>query len=503
MFFTPLTIEYNSYKVFTFFLLVAWLIPIELAFLYLLDNLIQRLSKAEYSEKNFLFMWCILFSFMCLVWIVYLIGFNPANMTIDSIDQWSQATDISKLDDWHPVFHTLFIKGILSFVKSPSAVAIVQIIFLSAVISSLLTWLFKNGIPLIFIIIFTVLFSIAPNNGIYINTLWKDIPFSISLLWLTFLSMKFVVNKPYFSKSICNLAQLVICLIFIYFFRHNGFVTFFVVIGLLSFYSFKKRDKNLGLSITITVILVMSIKFILLNNLDIKKNPAGIKYLSMTHGIALAYINGEKISYSAKTFFDKVMPFDEWKKYYYAYSINPYMFDNSYHLIDKLSELKSKDIIFMYLYSLKESPFLLIKDRLNGTDLIWNITEPKGGYNFRYNDYFEQNTLGLQRNENNITKLLIAYGKTSYKSKLLDIIFWRAGIYYAIIILIMFYWFIKKSYNNFYILLPLGTNTFSLILSVGWQDYRYVYFVWLIFWFVLMFSLTKNQIEQKKIPSNF
>ena len=107
-------------------------------------------------------------------------------MTSDSVDQICQALGVYKITNSHPAFNTILMRYILRIWKNPMAIIICDIAFFSIIISYIFTYLYKNGVKKVFLISATVLFVLAFNNMALIMIIWKDVPFTISLLWLTF-----------------------------------------------------------------------------------------------------------------------------------------------------------------------------------------------------------------------------------------------------------------------------------------------------------------------------
>lgn len=121
-----------------------------------------------------------------VMWGLWLLAFFPGVMTNDSSDQWSQALSGEFLDH-HPAFHTLAIRLLQKVWLSPASVAAAQILALGALVGWACVKLRRGGLPRWAAGAIALLMALAPVNGTFINTLWKDIPFSISVFALTLL----------------------------------------------------------------------------------------------------------------------------------------------------------------------------------------------------------------------------------------------------------------------------------------------------------------------------
>ncbi|MBN2678476.1 MAG: hypothetical protein JXR32_10500 [Anaerolineaceae bacterium] len=121
---------------------------------------------------------------MAIVWGVYLLAFFPGMMSADSMVQWGQILT-GQFNDHHPIFHTLLLWLLTRITLSPAVIAVAQIIALSLVAGAWLAFFEKVGIKKWVIWIAAFLFAVSPVNGTMVNTLWKDIPYSIAVMGLT------------------------------------------------------------------------------------------------------------------------------------------------------------------------------------------------------------------------------------------------------------------------------------------------------------------------------
>ena len=178
-------------------------------------------SIAEESSKTII-RWYIYTLPIVLVWLVYVWSFWPAIMTPDSVDQWGQIVTGS-YNDWHPVFHTLTMWLITRLWLNPSLVALVQILILGSLIGMILSKTQSWGAPAWMNWIAVILIAISPAYGLFVITLWKDIPYSIAVLAFAFMVLLLVekngtwIQKPVAWIVLGGIGALVAL------YRHNGF----------------------------------------------------------------------------------------------------------------------------------------------------------------------------------------------------------------------------------------------------------------------------------------
>ena len=485
LFFEKGIFELNFHDIAFFLLFCFWVFPFIVSFIRLLKFSERYVFFKEKNPSGFK-LWCLLFSIQLVFGLFYLLAYYPANMSQDSINQWGQAIGVDPMSDWHPAFHTFTNILILSLYKSPVTIAVFQIVFSAVIVSSFLTLLYRNGFSKKWLIIFVIIFSLMPNNGINLVTLWKDIPFTISILWLT-LSLARIKLLGDKALTTLNLVSLIGSLVCVCLFRHNGAVPFILTILSLLIIAIKNKNYKIlgGLLASITLVLV--IKGAIFSYYNVIPNPAGIKLVAPIHGVASVIHKGGDLSPETQDFMKELMPFEDWEKLYTPYSANSYMFDNKFDVVNKLSKEDTVEIIKLYISTFFRNPSIVLYDRLTGINLMWDITQPETvyAYNYRFSNEVLDNNFGIQREGNLLTRLMDSILLLSYKIKLSDIVIWRGGIYTLVCLILLYYTIAKKAWGDFLIMVPFLGNILSLLLSMSSQDYRYVYFEFYTIWFII------------------
>jgi hypothetical protein len=181
-------------------------------------------SKGKILQKSSLVAPSIKYSIpIALVWGIYLLAFFPGMMSADSMVQWGQVlTGI--FVDHHPAFHTFLIWLLTRIYPSPAIIAIAQIIAL-AFVAGLWFALFESlDIRRWVIWLIAFIFAIIPVNGTMVNTLWKDIPYSIAVLGLTLIILRILYTKGTWIVSISAQIILGVTAALVMLFRHDGLI---------------------------------------------------------------------------------------------------------------------------------------------------------------------------------------------------------------------------------------------------------------------------------------
>ncbi len=159
---------------------------------------------------------------MLVVWGGYLMLFYPGILSSDSTDQWSMILGLKPVTDWHPAAHTL-LWGLVSQVwRTPAAMALVQIVALSLVAAWGIRVLIDLGLPLSGGWLISLLFALSPVNGVMSITMWKDIPYAISLFGLFLLGLRVVASDGRWANRPGRWLWLGLAGAATGLFRHNG-----------------------------------------------------------------------------------------------------------------------------------------------------------------------------------------------------------------------------------------------------------------------------------------
>lgn len=482
-----------------FIVFACWFFSIEIAFLYVTYSLQETYNRsaltnaALVNKGSGIQLWGLVFLILTTIWLICLFAFYPGIMSSDSLDQWGQATGVFPLNDWHPVFHTLFNRIFLLVSRNPAIIATGQIFLLAAVAATFILFLYKKGVSKNWLLFFTLIFALFPANGIMVITLWKDIPFTISLLWLTYLLARISTDINYLKNNRLALAGLTLALVAVALFRHNGIVVYILVFLVLSFYSFRYKTRWTLLSLAASLVLIIGFKVFVSGNKRVIPVPSEVKLIAPVNGLAAA-MKENALTTDVQKKMETILNREDWIRLYSPYWANAYQFNTNGAYMKNLSAYSTGDILKMYASTMYRHPYFIIKDRLQGTDILWDVSRPALAYNFYYSTELEANNYGLTQKKNNLKPVISKYLKTS--ETIGADFFWRAGIYNILIFLLMFFVAKTKSKRNLLSFLPWLGAVLSLLPSLVWQEFRYIYFVQVLFGFLWLFSIPGN-VERK------
>ncbi len=484
----------DLHRICFYLLFTAWWFVIQIAFLYgtyTLKSIVNNrkaIGIVDQDRHKVFGIWILFFIIPLAVWIIYLAAFFPGLMSADSLVQWEQATGLSSLNNWHPVFHTLFNKLIISIYKSPVSIALAQLLYMSAVIASFLLYLYQKGVPLRWLLLFLSIFALLPNNGVLLVTLWKDIPFTTSLLWLTLVIAKTVTDSRY-SLNWIAIPEIAVSLIAVALFRHNGILVYMMVVAFLLFYTYKKKQRFPVFGIFLSVVGIVLFFLLVLDRPGTIPNSPAVKLVTPIHGVAAVIKQGKPLPAYIQDKMEQILPKEEWEREYSSYSAMGYLFHTEGKFLNNLSKLPTGDALNMYAGSLFRYPGTVIKDRLQGSDVLWNVSRPVDAYNYHYPIKNDENVFGFQIRPSGLSDFLQSLLKWS--EGIGEPLLWRAGLYNILIMLLIFLVVNLGGQKYLLIFLPWLGCIISLFIALADQDYRYVYFIFVLFGFLWLLTISK------------
>jgi hypothetical protein len=254
--------------------------------------------------------------------------FAPGIMTVDSITQWLQAQGIARIDNWHPAFSTILLRGFYSVCGTPACVIVTQCVLLIVVFflgqrtliaynavsgSVAASWLIALTSPVILVIAVS---------------LWKDVWYGLAILAMTVLLVSVVRTEGRCLQDWRYMAALALVGAVIMLLRHNGIPVPFITVAVL-LVAFPWLWKRL---IVVTAMMLMLFGFVrgpVFSLFDVSE--WSLSHTLYAHHIAAHLDAGTELSDSERKFLTRIRPIENgWE--YDCSSVNPTVFDEAYDM---------------------------------------------------------------------------------------------------------------------------------------------------------------------------
>ncbi len=462
------------------------------------------------------------FLVMLIPLLIISLGYFPGSMTSDGVDQWAQAIGAIPIQNAHPAIHTLFLRICSKIAETPYTVVIAQIVIFVLIWTSLFGFLYEKGMSSKAIYIVALLIACMPNNYMMLCLISKNILYALIILWNMYLLIKLIDNsKNFFCWK--QIIEFSIALALLNTVRHNGFLGTYVIWFVLimwGIYNRKILKYKPFLIVGLSWLIILGINEPLYRYFDVqgieKKASVSTIKSPLLAPAGMFILANEDIPDEGMKIVEKVGSIEEWKESY-----NPYNGDKlgRGNIRNNISKCSQEEAFQLYFILLKSNPLLVIKDRLNAIDILWNVIQPTDSY-IRYGAYNSRYVVGIWATpifidkipnilkeeirkeygayfkENKLTVLGNIGIKFSGKNQLLDALFWRNGIYLILGILLVFINYIDKRMKFNIVILPAVATLCTLVFAASWQIYQYYWFFPLSIIFFGLFTLNINKCNK-------
>lgn len=470
----------------------AWFAPVVIVLLYLLERVCRAMARRERPgekalRRDFWLIWGAALACQAAV----IACFWPGGYPLDSVMQLYQANGLIPLNDWHPVIHTLLHRFFLAVCGRPEFLVIVQGAAFTLVVARAALTARRFGARLRTVLAGTAAFCLLPNQALSNISLLKDFPFTYALVWGILLLCELGMDASRLRKA-GYILQLAVCMFLIGTLRHNGALPMLFMAGALAVLTVRhwRAVKARGLVCALCAILLFAgYKGPLLKALGAEANTLS-PYTTMFCAVGAVLHNGESLSPQSMRKVEAEMPLEEWKTLYsrfegrdrYAwYGANQFLLDG----------FSFRDAFQIYLEALFRFPGTVVKDRLDGTNLLWDVTQPDESFNTDYSDHtLFAPEVGLRYCEagekyQNPSAPARAYRFTAAfafpgeqaHDQLSNMLLWRSGAYVILLFTLVLFWRKNRLHGPGLASAPLWGNLAAMLLALCHQSFRYVYFV--------------------------
>lgn len=486
-----------------FIVTCLWVFPLIILILIWYSRI--TITTKKYSGLKFLF-----FTSISIIGpsMIALYAFNPAISSPDTRDCLDSAHHIKGMVNWHPPFYVLLLKVLISIWDSPYTIVLFQLIFWVFVVSEMLLFLRERGVSENVLLLLALMMGFAPSTFVHLVTIWKDIPYTISLLWLSVILSKFILKR---ERGIFLSLEFIAASVLTFFLRQNGMVVLaFVYLTLIMFN--KKIDKYVISNMIISIVAITLIRFPLYSYMQVKSggprqimkvlnseidsymkvdsgeprdivklltddlysyvqvnSGGGGKFIGLGQDILGIYYANGIVSEDTMQMVNVLTTEDVGQ-----YPYNPYYAYAGYSLNVSIPKFLKN-----YVNTAVHNPGLFMKVLLLRTDCVWDIF---GGINsitgtVNYITTMDSDIIWSsyypQRKNNKFTQITESFLLYFVENQLLNIITWKSGLA-TWLVLLSFYLVLKKK-EIIYLLIftPFIGQIISLVLTTGWADFRY------------------------------
>ena len=469
----------NFKNVFLGFGFTIFLIPfIYVLICYLIKFVMNyKLDKKEVINSKKL----ALYSFILIVLgkIPYLLTFFPGVMTIDSLDiiNWYEK---GLLINHHPLaftyfFGTIYKIGKTLFNSGTMGICfyiIVQIIIIAVILTSVITYLNKKGVPKIITYILVLYFSFAPDFGYMSVTLWKDVLFGVAFIPFS-LAILNIVDKDKVTRG--NYIVFLLSSMMILFFRNNGIYVYILALLVFLLVYFKKH-KIIPISALVLVSAFYIITGPIYKMIGVTYSRTAESYSILLQQVGRVYVNKGYVDKESDEYFKKLINTDNLEEEYKTWIADPVK-----DLTDSTILKETQKDFFKYWFkTFLNNPTTYVEAYLTSTLGYWY---PDSAYvSVRESsdttlEVYDVTQYGIYKKSLAPSIVRRAIMSSTSKNLPLVMMVWSLGFSFVLLILsFMLSLYTKVDKRIFAIYLPLfGLWFTNMIAAPVYNEYRYMY----------------------------
>lgn len=305
---------------------------------------------------------------MVLLWGFTLLVFWPGIMSGDSMTLWSQNL-VSEYSDWQSAFYAVLLAGLMKIWYSPAFIAILQILLFSFLVAWGLKALQDEGVSKIVLWVVSILFAISPLNNLYANTLWRDIPYALAVMWLTVIAVKIYLNQGKWAAGWgwvwLGLSGFLIAIL-----RQNGIPVAFALLILLPFF-YRKYWKQLTGALLLCLALFLFMKGPVYSWLNVDRSKSGQSNLILLHHIAAHLDADTPLTADEETYINSFLPIPDWN--YYCCYVGTISYDNDFERDRFLVSSSENRALALDLFL--RDPLVDVKHTVCSGELAWRFND--------------------------------------------------------------------------------------------------------------------------------
>ncbi|MBQ9211545.1 MAG: hypothetical protein IJ153_07595 [Clostridia bacterium] len=493
----PLNAKLTAEKVFVYLATVLWFVPVINSLFFYLAKFTEKAfqPRKRYSTWQFI---ALSVCFLLLSAALNLFANNPGISSTDTyVTMLEYAHQPYGNSNWHPAFYVLVLRAILKIWDATYAVIFFQYFFWTYVVCELLLYLRQKGLSDGLLLGLALLCGVNAGNFVQLNTIWKDIPYTLSLLWAFTILAKLGIDFDAYKRKWYIYLEFIAALVGIYFYRHNGIVPFLFIVA--SVFLFLRKSWKGVAAVILSIAMVALIQGPVYHHFDVKGTGNGGLYHGLGQDILGVYYAGGEVSEETLQMIIEMTEGDNAE-----YDYNPTWSNQSY-----VVDVAPSRFILLYMDAFVKNPVLMTRAILDREDALWDIYQGQdtklGCVNYTdtldgigaWNDYYPAHE---ERSISPAIREATAYTATA---QWLNAIEWRSGLLLLLsLVMILFLLYSVGKGKHLLMLLPLIGQILSLLLSTGWADFRYFWPVNLFGFFLLplvaVIVQRKGNIEKLK-----
>lgn len=296
----------------------------------------------------------------------------PGGVNYDISNQWRQAHS-GEYNNWHPVFHTLLMRGLTLICDSYPFCVLVQILAFAALLSYLTATLHRHGVPAWLALAVHALTALTPLVRNTLMYLGKDSAMTLGVLALTAQAVDMLYSRGAWLQKPARAVGMGLLLGAVSLLRVNALLWTLPFL-LCTFFAYRPARRQAALAACVMVGFMALVQGPVYGALDIVYPQNTVEEsvgLPMTVLCDIRQREPEKLDAQTTAFLDRLAPDAAWETAYVPHSYNSIKFT---YPREYIKETPLADILGMSARAAAAAPRTAF-EAVNGlTGLVWDIT---------------------------------------------------------------------------------------------------------------------------------
>lgn len=257
------------------------------------------------------------------------LGWFPGFLSSDSIDQLGQAARFDFFN-FHPIFHTFSLWAVSQVWDHPGSVTLIQVILLAGLLGLVARRLTQVGVPWWLAIGAAWITAALPMVGATTVTIWKDIPYSLAMVWAFAELLALARDRAGFWSSVWGPLRLGTALGLMWATRANGKITVILVAIALAI-AFRHQWRPLLAAGGAIVVVGIAIPAALTMILPVHPGTIEPSEVFLPDVAAVAVYDPDWFSAADRDLLEEIAPMEIWQDRYVCHESSPLMFDPAFN----------------------------------------------------------------------------------------------------------------------------------------------------------------------------
>lgn len=451
------------------------------------------------NNKKSIFFVAVIF---LIAYLPYLLYYYPGNVLIDSTVQIMQGMGVMEFTTHHPPIHTAIITGCVKLGYSISGnynfgaflYTLGQTLVTCFLFSYSIYYMAKKKVPRCIRIISLLFYAFCPTISFLTITMYKDIPFALSLLALTICMTEMATNIEGFMKHKSRILLTIIAVFLVSIFRNNGLYAVILSIPIILI-MVKKQKIKVGAIFVTGILICLFVTGPVYNMCKIKKGSSKEAFSVILQQYArVTKYKGDELSDEEKSNIHKYLPVDNLAELY-----DPVFADPVKHQFSDEAFKEDKATLFKtYIhFAIKYPGHTIASIVCNSFAYYYPNNLGWGVYKGVDEEYFLEGTnYGIKEEPIvNITALDEVNKFVNTRNVPIVSMFVSIGFLFWMLVFGVVYCIYTRKYNLILAYIPLLCMWITILASPVFGEPRYVYGLFTCLPLLLGISLKKQSIN--------